>query len=196
MGTGPYSSDSGYLTSGMVAKLCGVAQRTVCKWANAGILPHEIIPAVGVKAGHRRFRRDDVREFMKKTGFGLQSISPDSPLAVVAIPTPCVSGQVVSELRGRGCRTSEINHAFAVGYEIAATKPTLAVIDSAMFAAGPSELCTVVNMLIAKPNPPRIAAIFQEDAPMPNVPWLVDLAFRHPVNPVAIADWLLVARSH
>jgi excisionase family DNA binding protein len=44
-----------WLTSGEVAALLGVTDRTVANWANAGRIPHFTTPG-----GHRRFRADAV----------------------------------------------------------------------------------------------------------------------------------------
>src|SRR5919108_5744121 len=48
-----------WLTLGQAAKYLGVAQSTIRKWSDAGRLPAFYTPG-----GHRRFRRNDLDEFL------------------------------------------------------------------------------------------------------------------------------------
>ncbi len=53
------------LTTGLVAKICRVAPRTVTKWADHGLLKCWKIPL----SGDRRFDPAEVRSFMERHGF-------------------------------------------------------------------------------------------------------------------------------
>jgi excisionase family DNA binding protein len=49
----------GWYTTGDIARLVGVTDRTVANWARAGALPHSLTPG-----GHRRFLKIDVERFL------------------------------------------------------------------------------------------------------------------------------------
>jgi len=52
-----------YLTTGAVAKQCGVSKVTVLRWIEEGYLPSFRLPK-----GHNRIRREDFYEFLNKHG--------------------------------------------------------------------------------------------------------------------------------
>ena len=52
-----------YLTTGAVAKHCGVSKVTVLRWIEEGYLPTFRLPK-----GHNRIHREDLHEFLKKHG--------------------------------------------------------------------------------------------------------------------------------
>ena len=52
---------SEYLTTGTVAKYCGVSKMTVLRWIEEGYLTAFRLPK-----GHNRIRRDDFREFLAR----------------------------------------------------------------------------------------------------------------------------------
>jgi excisionase family DNA binding protein len=55
------------LTTGQVAELCGVGNRTIAKWCDAGLLPSYRIPTLQNqdKGGHRRVYADELAKFLK-----------------------------------------------------------------------------------------------------------------------------------
>jgi excisionase family DNA binding protein len=53
--------DRTWYTSGEVASLFGVSDRTVVNWANSGFLPHYTTPG-----GHRRFPAAEVHAFLAR----------------------------------------------------------------------------------------------------------------------------------
>jgi excisionase family DNA binding protein len=59
MGTVVPVTASDWYTSGDVARLLGVTDRTIVNWARGGLLPHHVTPG-----GHRRFLREDVERFI------------------------------------------------------------------------------------------------------------------------------------
>ncbi|HUO52801.1 MAG TPA: helix-turn-helix domain-containing protein [Gemmatimonadaceae bacterium] len=77
------------LTSADVAELLGVAQATVKRWADAGVLPCE-----KTAGHHRRFRREDVDRFRER-----QAI--DAPAAARGWIELLVSGADVHAVHGR-----------------------------------------------------------------------------------------------
>lgn len=52
------------LTTGQVAKLCGVATQTVCKWISLGLLKGYLLPG----STHRRIPAEEVERFMRENG--------------------------------------------------------------------------------------------------------------------------------
>ena len=55
------------LTTKEVARICGVSDATVKRWAEAGILRPE-----RTNGGHRRFRAEEVARFQRESGLGLK----------------------------------------------------------------------------------------------------------------------------
>lgn len=53
--------DAEYLTTGAVARYCGVSSVTILRWIQKGHLPAFRLPE-----GHHRIRRDDLNEFLTK----------------------------------------------------------------------------------------------------------------------------------
>jgi excisionase family DNA binding protein len=56
-------SDPDWLTLGQAAKYLGVAQSTIRKWSDQGL-----VPAFYTPGGHRRFRRRDLETFLSRSG--------------------------------------------------------------------------------------------------------------------------------
>jgi excisionase family DNA binding protein len=52
------------LTTGQIAKICNVANRTVAKWIDMGLLKGYVIPG----SKHRRVVKADLAAFVKKHG--------------------------------------------------------------------------------------------------------------------------------
>src|SRR3954467_10358279 len=55
-------NEPGWLTLGQAAKYLGVAQSTIRKWSDVGRLPAFYTPA-----GHRRYRRGDLDDFLNRS---------------------------------------------------------------------------------------------------------------------------------
>lgn len=56
------------LTTGMVAKVCHVAARTVSKWIDSGILRGYRVPSLNNHGGDRRVLKSDLVQFMQQNG--------------------------------------------------------------------------------------------------------------------------------
>lgn len=63
------------LTTTEVARICGVSDATVKRWAEAGILRSE-----RTSGGHRRFRAEDVARFQRESGLGLKQTGAPQPI--------------------------------------------------------------------------------------------------------------------
>jgi excisionase family DNA binding protein len=63
------------LTTQEVARICGVSDATVKRWAEAGILRSE-----RTSGGHRRFRSEDVARFQRESGLGLNQTGAIQPI--------------------------------------------------------------------------------------------------------------------
>jgi excisionase family DNA binding protein len=59
------TSDPDWLTLGQAAKYLGVAQSTIRKWSDQGR-----VPAFYTPGGHRRYRRNDLDNFLSRSGPG------------------------------------------------------------------------------------------------------------------------------
>jgi excisionase family DNA binding protein len=56
-----------YLTTGAVAKLCGVSKVTVLRWITT-----EQLPAFRLPSGHYRIEREDFSEFLRRYSMPLR----------------------------------------------------------------------------------------------------------------------------
>jgi excisionase family DNA binding protein len=59
------TNEPAWYTTGQLAALVGVTDRTVANWAEAGLLPHHTTPG-----GHRRFPADGVARFLDERAAG------------------------------------------------------------------------------------------------------------------------------
>ena len=63
-----------WLTLGQAARFLGVAQSTIRKWSDQGV-----VPAFHTHGGHRRFRRGDLEAFLVRSAAGAPAGRPDRP---------------------------------------------------------------------------------------------------------------------
>ncbi len=71
MKTGDSKSYPEYLTTGVIAKYCGVSKVTVLRWIKQGVLTAFKIPG-----GHNRIHRDDFNVFAAKYSIPIQRNTP------------------------------------------------------------------------------------------------------------------------
>ena len=86
-------ADPDWLTLGQAAKYLGVAQSTIRKWSDQGLLPAFYTPG-----GHRRFRRRDLDGFLARSGRPGQP----GPLVLIVDDDPGAAPRSAREPRGGG----------------------------------------------------------------------------------------------
>src|SRR2546423_1436227 len=91
-------SDPDWLTLGQAAKYLGVAQSTIRKWSDQGL-----VPAFYTPGGHRRFRRRDLDSFLARSGRG----GRPGPLVLIVDDDPGVRRYVRASLEAEGCSVRE-----------------------------------------------------------------------------------------
>src|SRR5919202_90752 len=93
------ASEPDWLTLGQAAKFLGVAQSTILKWSDQGR-----VPAFYTPGGHRRYRRQDLDQFLDRSGPGGGEQS--GPLILLDVMMPGTDGwtmlQQVQEKHGTG----------------------------------------------------------------------------------------------
>jgi excisionase family DNA binding protein len=65
------TTEPDWLTLGQAAKFLGVAQSTIRKWSDQGL-----VPAFYTPGGHRRYRRRDLEAFLDRSGPGGATTGP------------------------------------------------------------------------------------------------------------------------
>ena len=95
-------SDPDWLTLGQAAKYLGVAQSTIRKWSDQGL-----VPAFYTPGGHRRFRRHDLDGFLACSG---RSSEP-GPLVLIVDDDPGVRRAVRASLEAEGYSVREAGNA-------------------------------------------------------------------------------------
>lgn len=91
------------LSSGAVAKNCGVATRTASKWIDAGLLKGYRIPGSSTSGGDRRVYAKDLVAFMEKRGMviapGLRALVAELRVVICGMlapdPTPADWGEPI-----------------------------------------------------------------------------------------------------
>src|ERR1044072_4005268 len=95
-------ADPDWLTLGQAAKYLGVAQSTIRKWSDQGL-----VPAFYTPGGHRRFRRRDLDSFLARSG---RSHEP-GPLIPIGADDPGLRRAVHASLEAEGYSVREAGNA-------------------------------------------------------------------------------------
>jgi excisionase family DNA binding protein len=95
-------SDPDWLTLGQAAKYLGVAQSTIRKWSDQGL-----VPAFYTPGGHRRFRRRDLDTFLSRSGQG----GRPGPLVLIVDDDPGLRRYVRASLESEGYSVREAGSA-------------------------------------------------------------------------------------
>ena len=95
-------ADPEWLTLGQAAKYLGVAQSTIRKWSDQGL-----VPAFYTPGGHRRFRRQDLDTFLNRSGHGGEA----GPLVLIVDDDPGLRRYVRASLENEGYSVREAGSA-------------------------------------------------------------------------------------
>ncbi len=122
-----------------VAKLCGVAPRTVLRWVDAGVLP-----GYQTGGGRRRIRRSDLLEFMRTRGMALPGeLAPDRR-RVAIVDDDRLHVQLLTRMLTTEYPGLEIESAadgFAAGALVFDFRPNLIFLDLVMPGMDGFEVC-------------------------------------------------------
>jgi len=112
-----------WLTLGQAAKYLGVAQSTIRKWSDQGLLPAFYTPG-----GHRRFRRRDLDSFLARSGRGGQP----GPLVLIVDDDPGIRRYVKASLESEGYAVREAGSAEEGLAALEEKSPDLILLDVMM----------------------------------------------------------------
>ena len=112
-----------WLTLGQAAKYLGVAQSTIRKWSDQGLLPAFYTPG-----GHRRFRRRDLDSFLARSGRGGQP----GPLVLIVDDDPGLRRYVRASLESEGYAVREAGSAKEGLAALEEESPDLILLDVMM----------------------------------------------------------------
>ena len=98
VGRRPAGAEPDWLTLGQAAKYIGVAQSTIRKWSDQGLLPAFYTPG-----GHRRFRRRDLDDFLARSG----NAGRPGPIVLIVDDDPGVRRHVRVSLEAEGYTVRE-----------------------------------------------------------------------------------------
>jgi excisionase family DNA binding protein len=112
-----------WLTLGQAAKYLGVAQSTIRKWSDQGLLPAFYTPG-----GHRRFRRRDLDSFLARSGRGGQP----GPLVLIVDDDPGLRRYVRASLESEGYAVREAGSAEEGLAALEEESPDLILLDVMM----------------------------------------------------------------
>lgn len=175
------------LSTGQVARICGVAPRTVCKWFDTGRLKGYRIPG----SMDRRIPKDELVRFMREAGMPLRGM--DRPMAIVLTVTadPYLPAGAATVLGGDW----NVRHApgtVAGAAVLIEAHPDCLVLDFALGRVPCGELLTLARQL---PIMPVALGMVPEDMHPDAVAAQCGLkaALAHPVSPLMMADSIVRA---
>jgi excisionase family DNA binding protein len=123
VGRRPTGGDPDWLTLGQAAKYLGVAQSTIRKWSDQGLLSAFYTPG-----GHRRFRRRDLDSFLARSGPG----GRPGPLVLIVDDDPGVRRHVRVSLEAEGYSVREAGDAAEGMAVLEEERPDLILLDVMM----------------------------------------------------------------
>jgi len=115
-----------WLTLGRAAEYLGVAQSTIRKWCDAGM-----VPAFTTPGGHRRFRKSDLDGFLESSRPGAPS-PQNGPVILIVDNEPGVRAYVRASLEPEGYHVEEATEADEALRLIETRSPDLIMIDTSM----------------------------------------------------------------
>jgi excisionase family DNA binding protein len=116
-------SDPDWLTLGQAAKYLGVAQSTIRKWSDQGLLPAFYTPG-----GHRRFRRRDLDSFLTRSARSGRA----GPVVLIVDDDPGVRHAVRASLEAEGYSVREAGNATEGLAALSEQPPDLILLDVQM----------------------------------------------------------------
>src|SRR6266516_4645623 len=115
--------DPEWLTLGQAARFLGVAQSTIRKWSDQGL-----VPAFYTPGGHRRFRRHDLDTFLSRSGRG----GAPGPLVLIVDDDPGLRRYVRASLESEGYAVREAGSAEEGLAALEEESPDLILLDVMM----------------------------------------------------------------
>jgi len=122
-GRRPAGLEPDWLTLGQAAKYLGVAQSTIRKWSDQGLLSAFYTPG-----GHRRFRRRDLDAFLARSGHA----GRPGPLVLIVDDDPGVRRHVRVSLEAEGYSVREAGDAAEGLALVEEERPDLILLDVLM----------------------------------------------------------------
>ena len=126
------------LTPRELARLCGVSPDTVRGWCNRRQIKFASTPG-----GHKRFRRQDVLEFLKTQGFPLPQKSRVSPIRILVVDDdPVFRNSLVGTLQKElDFNVKEASEGYETGRMIGAFDPDVLIFDPKVPGIDGSKIC-------------------------------------------------------
>ena len=116
-------TEADWLTLGQAAKYLGVAQSTIRKWSDQGL-----VPAFYTPGGHRRFRRRDLDGFLARSGRAQTA----GPLVLIVDDDPGLRRAVRASLEAEGYAVREAGNADEGMAALEDESPDLILLDVMM----------------------------------------------------------------
>ncbi len=145
-------------TTGQIAKLYGVATRTVNKWIDAGLLLSYRLPS----STDRRITRANLVRFLKQNHFPLGDIEMALRPILVVSPDPMLTQKLFGAILADpgSAQLLYARNSFEAGVVWASLTPGVVLVD---FSIGRAEALSMARHLAASDQPPWLVGLVNED---------------------------------
>jgi excisionase family DNA binding protein len=147
---GRKSRRAGFMTPNEVADRLLVAPVTVRLWANRGLLPSETTPG-----GHRRFRVQDVEDFIARRR-QVQEHGTTTPSRLLVIDDDSRYAQALMTVLGArvpGLHVDTASDGFSAGIKCEALRPDIVTLDLEMPDMNGIEVCRLLRSMFGSEKP-------------------------------------------
>lgn len=175
-----------FLTTGEVARWCGVSAMTVLRWIRQGRLKAHALPG----RGDRRIRVEDFVAFLEAHGFPVPPLGASGEKRVLVVDDDPVSVKVVSRILEReGFRMDSAADGFQAGAKLYSFAPDLVTLDLSMPGLGGLQ---VIEFIRRSPRLAGVKIVVVSGMPESQLRAArkagADAAFRKPVRPALLLE--------
>ncbi len=168
-------------TTGHVAKICQVTPRTVAKWFDQGLLPGYKIPG----SLDRRFRRNDLIEFLKEHGMPLGELENEVKTKILLVGVEAnMTKSITAALSADDFEIVAVPDGFSAGMELKSLYPDYVVVD---FSVGHDAALRLTLNIRQYINVPTIGLLGPKESYI-NADNIFTKTFRKPFDVTVLAE--------
>lgn len=171
-------------TTGEVARVCKVANRTVSKWIDTGRIKGYRLPG----SRDRRVTHGALLRFLRENGMPTDALEKTTPLAFALSPDPALVRRLHDHLTLRRYDFLSAPNAFEAGAVLTNRRPHALVIDFQVGRCAALEVARHLTTLF--PRAPLAALLDEDAAPDPRIDEVAHEVYRRPFDPAVLEGFL------